>query len=147
MRLGYEKAIVISCLLQNYRHMAFYDDGIYDNLTGALAPVYFYESAERLLSWAERSHQPVSLIALRLAPLDDDSLIRCSREISRELRGGDLFSRMSDYTFALLLLGDKLGAEQLIFRLRNTTSFPIDYQSTQVEVGEGVEAGLTRLAI
>ena len=127
--------------------MAFYDDGIYDNLTGALAPIYFYESAERLLSWAERSHQPVSLISLQLAPLDDDSLLRCAREISRELRGGDLLSRMSDYTFALLLLGDKLGAEQLIFRLRNTIGFSINYQSTVVEVGEGVEAGLTRLAI
>jgi hypothetical protein len=54
---------------------------------------------------------------------------------------------MSEYTFALLLLGDKIGAEQLIFRLRNTIGFPIDYQATLVEVGEGVEAGLTRLAI
>ena len=63
------------------------------------------------------------------------------------MRGGDLLSRMSEYTFALLLLGDKIGAEQLIFRLRNTIGFPIDYQATLVEVGEGVEAGLTRLAI
>jgi len=46
-----------------------------------------------------------------------------------------------------LLLGDKLGAEQLIFRLRNTIGFSINYESTLVEVGEGVEAGLTRLAI
>ncbi|MFM8404486.1 MAG: diguanylate cyclase domain-containing protein [Actinomycetota bacterium] len=127
--------------------MAFYDEGIYDPLTGLMAPAYFYESSERLLSWAERSHHPVSLISIRLAPVNDDELIRCARHISSELRGGDLLSRISTYNFALLLLGDSLGAEQLIFRLRNTVKAVIDYETTRIEVGEAVVDGLTRLNI
>lgn len=127
--------------------MAFYDEGIYDPLTGLMAPIYFYESAERLLSWAERSHHPVSLISMRLAPIHDDALIRCARQISSELRGGDLLARLSTFNFALLLLGDSLGAEQLIFRLRNTIKEVIEYESTPIVVGEGVEAGLARLSI
>lgn len=127
--------------------MAFYDEGIYDPLTGLMAPAYFYESSERLLSWAERSRHPVSLIAIRLAPIHEDALIRCARQISSELRGGDLLARMGTYTFVLLLLGNSLGAEQLIFRLRNTVNVVIDFQVTLIEVGEGVEAGLARLAI
>ena len=127
--------------------MAFYDEGIYDSLTGLMAPAYFYESSERLLSWAERSHHPVSLISIRLAPMNDDDLIRSARQISSELRGGDLLARISAYNFALLLLGDSLGAEQLIFRLRNTIKANINYESTRIEVGEAVADGLARLSI
>lgn len=127
--------------------MASFDEGIYDPLTGLLAPAYFYESAERLLSWAERSHNSVSLISIRLTGLNDDLLLKCARDLIAELRGGDLLARMGQQTFALLLLGDKIGAEQLIFRLRNTIKPELNYESTLIEVGEGVEAGLLRLAI
>jgi GGDEF domain-containing protein len=127
--------------------MAFYDEGNNDPLTGLMAPAYFYESSERLLSWAERSHHPVSLISMRLRAINDDELVRCARHISSELRGGDLLARISTYTFALLLLGDSLGAEQLIFRLRNTIKASVDYDHTQIEVGEAVIDGLARLNI
>jgi hypothetical protein len=50
-------------------------------------------------------------------------------------------------TFVLLLLGDKLGAEQLIFRLRNTIKPELTYEATSIEIGEGIEAGLQRLSI
>jgi len=120
---------------------------MHDPLTGLLTPAHFYESAERLLSWAERSHQPVSLISVKLEPVHDDELARCARQISSELRGGDLLSRMGIYTFALLLLGDDVGAKQLIFRLSNTVKSSIAYESTSIEIGEGIEAGLARLAI
>jgi hypothetical protein len=46
-----------------------------------------------------------------------------------------------------MLLGDSLGAEQLIFRLRNTIKGSIDYEHTQIEVGEVVADGLARLNI
>ncbi|NCV77951.1 MAG: diguanylate cyclase [Burkholderiaceae bacterium] len=135
-RIEYEKALFIPCFLAEPSLMALFDEGIYDSLTGLLSPAYFYESAERLLSWAERSHHPVSLISIRLPDLNDDLLLKCARDLVSELRGGDLLARIGDQSFALLLLGDKLGAEQLIFRLRNT-----------IEVGEGIEAGLQRLSI
>jgi hypothetical protein len=54
---------------------------------------------------------------------------------------------MGNQSFALLLLGDKLGAEQLIFRLKNTIKPELTYEATAIEVGEGIEAGLKRLAI
>ena len=127
--------------------MAQFGEGMHDPLTGLLTPAHFYESAERLLSWAERSHQPVSLISVKLEPVHDDELARCARQISSELRGGDLLSRMGNYNFALLLLGDDVGAKQLIFRLSNTVKSSIAYESTSIEIGEGIEAGLARLAI
>ena len=127
--------------------MAQFGEGMHDPLTGLLTPAHFYESTERLLSWAERSHQPVSLISVKLEPVHDDELARCARQISSELRGGDLLSRMGIYTFALLLLGDDVGAKQLIFRLSNTVKSSIAYESTSIEIGEGIEAGLARLAI
>lgn len=127
--------------------MVLFGEGMHDPLTGLLTPVYFYESAERLLSWAERSHHPVSLISLKIDGVDDDELVRSARHISSELRGGDLLARMGTHTFALLLLGDDLGARQLIFRLSNTVKSEINYESTPIDVGEGVEAGLARLAI
>ena len=40
-----------------------------------------------------------------------------------------------------------MGAEQLIFRLRNTIKESIDYEHTQIEVGEAVADGLARLNI
>ena len=97
--------------------MASFDEGIYDPLTGLLAPAYFYESAERLLSWAERSHHPVSLISIRLAGLNDDSLLQCARDLIAELRGGDLLARMGVHTFALLLLGDKSRCRTINFSI------------------------------
>ena len=127
--------------------MALFGEGMHDPLTGLLTPIHFYESAERLLSWAERSHHPVSLISLKIDGVDDDELVRCARHISSELRGGDLLARMGMHTFALLLLGDDIGAKQLIFRLSNTVKSTIKYESTPIEVGEGVEVGLARLAI
>ncbi len=82
-----------------------------------------------------------------MAGLNDDSLLQCARDLIAELRGGDLLARMGVLTFALLLLGDKLGAEQLIFRLRNTVKPELSYEATSIEIGEGIEAGLQRLSI
>jgi GGDEF domain-containing protein len=146
-RIGYEKTLVIPCFLAEPSPMTFFDDGIYDPLTGLIAPAYFYESAERLLSWAERSHHPVSLISIRLAGLNDNQMLKCARDLLAELRGGDLLARIGIHTFALLLLGDKSGAEQLIFRLRNTIQPKLKYEATRIEIGEGIEAGLERLSI
>lgn len=127
--------------------MAFYDEGIYDSLTGLLAPAYFYESTARLMSWAQRVRQPVSLISIRIDGLEDDQILACARDISAELRGGDLLARMGRYVFVLALLGDKLGADQLIFRLRNTVQYELIFDATMLASGERVEAGLDRLSI
>ena len=127
--------------------MPFYDEGIYDSLTGLLAPAYFYESTTRLMLWAERAHQPVSLISIRLDGLNDDQILKCARDLTAELRGGDLLARIGEKVFVLALLGDHLGAEQLIFRLRNTIKPELQFASTFMHLGESIERGLSRLAI
>lgn len=127
--------------------MAFYDEGIYDPLTGLLAPQYFYESSERLVSWAQRTERHTSLIAIRLENLSDDDLVKCATEINSELRGGDLLARMQERVFVLHLLGDELGANQLVFRLRNKVKFDIEFQVTEITNDEKITVALSRLGI
>lgn len=127
--------------------MAFYDQGIYDPLTGLLAPQYFYESSERLVSWSQRTERPTSLISIKLANLDDDDIVKCATEINAELRGGDLLARMQERVLILHLLGDELGANQLVFRLRNTISLDLDFQVAEIIKGEKLVDALHRLGI
>ncbi len=127
--------------------MAFFDEGIYDPLTGALAPRFFYESSKRLISWANRTNRQTAVIAIRHENLSDDELIKCATDLNSELRGGDLLARMNQKTFVLLLIGDQLGAEQLIFRLKNVVKFNLDFKSVELNHGEAIVTALTRLGV
>lgn len=127
--------------------MAFYDEGVYDPLTGLLAPQYFYESSERLVSWAQRTDRPTSLIAIRLGNLSDDDIVNCATQINSELRGGDLLARMQERVFILHLLGDELGAKQLVFRLQNKVKLNVEFQITQIKSGEKLTQALNRLGV
>ena len=127
--------------------MAFFDEGIYDPLTGLLAPLYFYESSNRLLSWANRTNRSTSLISIRLGEMPEDDLVRCATELSAELRGGDLLARMNEKTLVLLLIGDKLGADQLVFRLRNTIKFELTFAAIEIADDEDLVSALARLGV
>lgn len=127
--------------------MAFFDEGIYDPLTGLLAPLYFYESSNRLLSWANRTNRSTSLISIRLGEMPEDDLVRCATELSAELRGGDLLARMNEKTLVLLLIGDKLGADQLVFRLRNTIKFDLTFAAIEIADDEDLISALARLGV
>jgi len=127
--------------------MAFFDEGIYDPLTGLLAPLYFYESSNRLLSWANRTNRSTSLISIRLGEMPEDDLVRCATELNAELRGGDLLARMNEKTLVLLLIGDKLGADQLVFRLRNTIKFDLTFAAVEIADNENLVSALARLGV
>ena len=127
--------------------MAFFDEGIYDPLTGALAPRFFYESSKRLISWANRTNRQTAVIAIRHEDLSDDELIRCATDLSSELRGGDLLARMNQKNFVLLLIGNQLGAEQLIFRLKNVVKFNLEFKSIELNQGEDIVTALARLGV
>lgn len=127
--------------------MAFFDEGIYDPLTGLLAPLYFYESSNRLLSWANRTNRSTSLISIRLGEMPEDDLVRCATELNAELRGGDLLARMNEKTLVLLLIGDKLGADQLVFRLRNTIKFDLTFAAVEIADDENLVSALARLGV
>jgi len=127
--------------------MAFFDEGIYDPLTGLLAPLYFYESSNRLLSWANRTNRSTSLISIRLGEMPEDDLVRCATELNAELRGGDLLARMNEKTLVLLLIGDKLGADQLVFRLRNTIKFDLTFAAIEIADDEDLVSALARLGV
>ena len=127
--------------------MAFFDEGIYDPVTGLLSPLYFYESAARLISWADRTQRQTALISIRLGEMSDNHIAECATSMSAELRGGDLLARMSERSFVLLLLGDQLAGEQLVFRLQNTLHFELDFKVTELANGEGVNQALERLDV
>lgn len=127
--------------------MAYFDEGIYDPLTGLLAPLYFYESSQRLISWAERTGRRTALISIQLGDLKDDQVIKCASDINVELRGGDLLGRLSEKIFVLHLIGDLLGAKQLIFRLENKTKAKANlvFKAVELQNGEGIASALKRL--
>ncbi len=127
--------------------MAYFDEGIYDPLTGLLAPLYFYESSQRLISWAERTGRRTALISIQLGDLKDDQVIKCASDINVELRGGDLLGRVSEKIFVLHLIGDLLGAKQLIFRLENKTKAKANlvFEAVELQNGEGIASALKRL--
>lgn len=120
---------------------------IYDEMTGLITPFYFYESAKRLRSWADRKGQALSLISIKLPDLSDDQLVSCARNLNNELRGGDLLTRMGDQLFVLLLLGDRNGAEHLIFRLTHRIRPKLIYEATEIGAGESLVEALERLAV
>ena len=70
--------------------MDFTIEGFKDALTGVMTPWMFYESSQRLRSWASRSKQQLSLIAIVLDCSHDENFVRSTREIESEMRGGDL---------------------------------------------------------
>ena len=127
--------------------MEFSNDGIRDSLTGLMAPSLFYESAARLSSWANRKGESLSLIAIDAANCDADQMISVARDMSAELRGGDLLTRIGQYKFALLLLGDGIGAGHVIFRLENTIKPRLSFQAVELEKDEKIESALRRLNI
>ncbi len=120
---------------------------IHDPLTGLMTPFYFYESARRLQSWANRREQPLSLISIKLSGLSEDEITGCAHQLSEELRGGDLLARMGREAFVLLLLGDLSGARHLIFRLENKVKPRLEFNATQFSSNETLVSALERLEI
>jgi GGDEF domain-containing protein len=120
---------------------------IHDPLTGLMTPFYFYESARRLQSWANRREQPLSLISIKLSGLSEDEITGCAHQLSEELRGGDLLARMGREAFVLLLLGDLSGAQHLIFRLENKVKPRLEFNATQFSSNETLVSALERLEI
>jgi GGDEF domain-containing protein len=120
---------------------------IHDPLTGLMTPFYFYESARRLQSWANRREQPLTLISIKLLGLSEDEITGSAHQLTEELRGGDLLARMGKEVFVLLLLGDLSGAKHLIFRLENKVKPRLEYNSTQLQSNESLVSALERLEI
>jgi hypothetical protein len=112
-----------------------------------MTPFYFYESARRLQSWANRREQPLSLISIKLSGLSEDEITGCAHQLSEELRGGDLLARMGREAFVLLLLGDLSGAQHLIFRLENKVKPRLEFNATQFSSNETLVSALERLEI
>jgi GGDEF domain-containing protein len=120
---------------------------IFDELTGLMTPYHFYESAKRIKSWADRRGEALAIIAIRTPTISDDTFVEVSRTLNSELRGGDLLTRMSKQTFAILLLGDEKSADHLIFRLSNIIKPQLIYTRTYFDTNEELAAALERLGI
>lgn len=122
-------------------------EALHDSLTGLITPFFFYESATRLRSWADRKGQPLSLISIKGIGLSDEEFARVARSMIDELRGGDLLCRMGDRTMALMLVGDKNAAGHLIFRLENLIKPRLSYEAVELAPEEKLVGALERLGI
>lgn len=127
--------------------MASFDSSSFDSLTGLMTPVYFYESLHRLRSWAQRSDNPVTLIAINLKDLSDDQLLEVARDLNSELRGGDLLARMAVDSFILALVADHLGARQFLFRITNKIKAASNYQVIELSPDKDLAEALSEIEI
>jgi GGDEF domain-containing protein len=127
--------------------MASFDNSSFDSLTGLMTPVYFYESLHRLRSWAQRSDNPVTLIAINLKDLSDDQLLEVARDLNSELRGGDLLARMAVDSFILALVADQLGARQFLFRITNKIKAASNYQVIELTADKDLAEALSEIGI
>ena len=127
--------------------MASFDSSYFDPLTGLMTPVYFYESLHRLRSWAQRSDNPVTLIAINLKGLSDDQLLKASRDLNSELRGGDLLARMAPSRFLLALVADHQGARQFLFRITNKIKAASNYQLLELSTSKDLAEALNEIDI
>ena len=127
--------------------MASFDSSSFDPLTGLMTPVYFYESLNRLRSWAQRSDNPVTLIAINLKDLSDDQLLEVARDLNSELRGGDLLARMAVDSFILALVADQLGARQFLFRITNKIKAASNYQVIELTPDKDLAEALSEIEI
>jgi GGDEF domain-containing protein len=127
--------------------MASFDSSSFDSLTGLMTPVYFYESLNRLRSWAQRSDNPVTLIAINLKDLSDDQLLEVARDLNSELRGGDLLARMAVDSFILALVADQLGARQFLFRITNKIKAASNYQVIELTPDKDLAEALSEIEI
>ena len=127
--------------------MASFDSSSFDSLTGLMTPVYFYESLHRLRSWAQRSDNPVTLIAINLKDLSDDQLLEVARDLNSELRGGDLLARMAPDSFILALVADQLGARQFLFRITNKIKSANNYQLIELSPRQDLAEALSEIDI
>jgi GGDEF domain-containing protein len=127
--------------------MASFDNSSFDPLTGLMTPVYFYESLNRLRSWAQRSDNPVTLIAIILKDLSDDQLLEVARDLNSELRGGDLLARMAVDSFILALVADQLGARQFLFRITNKIKAASNYQVIELTPDKDLAEALSEIGI
>jgi GGDEF domain-containing protein len=127
--------------------MASFDSSYFDPLTGLMTPVYFYESLHRLRSWAQRSDNPVTLIAINLKDLSDDQLLEVARDLNSELRGGDLLARMAPSRFLLALVADHQGARQFLFRITNKIKAASNYQLLELSTSKDLAEALNEIDI
>lgn len=133
--------------LPYFRGMEFKNDGLRDSLTGLIAPNLFYESAERMKSWSDRSGQALSMIAIEFNQPTEDELVHAARMMSAELRGGDLLARLGELSFALLLVGDHESAQHVIFRLENTVKPKANFRFSPINAREPISKALDRVSI
>lgn len=86
-------------------------DGVRDPLSGAFAPPFFSQHAERLFARADATRRPLTLIGLRLAAAGPDdaepaaarTLADAARLVHRVTRAEDFLARLSSDTFVALL--------------------------------------------
>ena len=114
----------------------FANNGILDSLTGSPAQSVFLKQLRQAISRTDRSGAALSILTLRLSKdlrllkdiarvksdeIKDRSLdlIAIAQILKSSIRGGDFYTRMSQFGFWICLHGDSSEAEAAVKRFRD----------------------------
>jgi GGDEF domain-containing protein len=118
-----------------YPIVEFSNNGIIDLLSGAPSQNAFMKSLHQALANADRSKSDLTLVTIKIVGEQYKSsgeleiaLIDLAKLIRKNLRAGDLFTRMSERGYWLLIHGDKLAGMKIAERLRANATSTTDIQ-------------------
>lgn len=128
----------------------FESDGVWDSITGALAPARFLEILEDEIAIAGREGRTITLISLHLHLQSDIDLVAALKEfataLSPSMRRGDYLVRISEYGFWFLIRGGIEAAKIALARVSNEIDLTIwRVQYCEVVVGEDMKNLLRRM--
>ena len=128
----------------------FESDGVWDSLTGALAPARFQEILEDEIAIAVREGRRITLISLHLNLQSDVDLLAALKEFATALsplmRRGDYLARISEYGFWILIRGDVEAAKIGFARVAKEIDVSIwRVHFCEAEVGEEMKNLLRRM--
>jgi GGDEF domain-containing protein len=142
--------------------MTFSHDGLRDSLTHLAAPPYFYENLRRELGTAERNKSQLSLVrfliskdeaGIQITESDIDSryevaILSFAEILKASIRSEDLFARLGQLEFTLILKGSSDVATSLAERVLRSwmfEGFGCHYSVLTVNRGESSLEILNRL--
>ena len=101
-------------------HLEFSNNGVVDSLTHSPAPAIFLENVKREHSNALREMRPISILSIQArdsANVTSAQLIEMARLITKHMRSGEFYSRISESGFWISVRGSEAAAITLSQRI------------------------------
>ena len=101
-------------------HLEFSNNGVVDSLTHSPAPAIFLENVKREHSNALREMRPISILSIQARDstnVTSAQLIEMARLITKHMRSGEFYSRISESGFWISVRGSEAAAITLSQRI------------------------------